>query len=257
VGKIGKIDQKWTFWIFFQKSHFWIIILKNCLRCVPRLEKLENSQKRCENRLILANFSHNLWSKNHVLKKVGRGKVAVVRESHKLFLSLTGEFAWKVWAVHKWKRENFHSNFPVRLKKILWEARSTPTLKTLKIPWGTPYSWATNCMPHGIFRVFKPYFIQKLVSKSSNFPTEHSTFALYLSSHRSLSHREHVAWCPNCKSRVAKPRVICNLGIISVENPLPPIQLCRSIITVSFSSEPIFPSKFWKFWKYLFTYRGE
>jgi hypothetical protein len=26
------------------------------------------------------------------------------------------------------KRENFHSNFPVRLKKILWEARSTPTL---------------------------------------------------------------------------------------------------------------------------------
>jgi hypothetical protein len=28
------------------------------------------------------------------------------------------------------------------------------------------------------------------------------------------------AWCPNCKSRVAKPRVICNLGIISVENPL-------------------------------------
>jgi hypothetical protein len=55
-------------------------------------------------------------------------KVAVVRESHKLFLSLTGEFAWKVWAVHKWKWENFHSNFPVRLKKILWEARSTPTL---------------------------------------------------------------------------------------------------------------------------------
>jgi hypothetical protein len=41
------------------------------------------------------------------------------------------------------------------------------------------------------------------------------------------------AWCPNCKSRVAKPRVICNLGIISVENPLPPIQLYRSIITIT------------------------
>jgi hypothetical protein len=30
------------------------------------------------------------------------------------------------------KRENFHSNFPVRLKKILWEARSTPTLGGIK-----------------------------------------------------------------------------------------------------------------------------
>jgi hypothetical protein len=26
------------------------------------------------------------------------------------------------------KRENLHSNFTLRLKKILWEARSTPTL---------------------------------------------------------------------------------------------------------------------------------
>jgi hypothetical protein len=34
-------------------------------------------------------------------------------------------------------------------------------------------------------------------------------------------------------SAVAKPRVICNLGIISVENPIPPIQLCRSIITIT------------------------
>jgi hypothetical protein len=27
------------------------------------------------------------------------------------------------------KRENLHSNFTLRLKKILWEARSTPTLE--------------------------------------------------------------------------------------------------------------------------------
>jgi hypothetical protein len=29
--------------------------------------------------------------------------------------------------------KKFHSNFPVRLKKILWEARSTPTLVNLLI----------------------------------------------------------------------------------------------------------------------------
>jgi hypothetical protein len=29
------------------------------------------------------------------------------------------------------KRENLHSNFTLRLKKILWEARSTPTLAQL------------------------------------------------------------------------------------------------------------------------------
>jgi hypothetical protein len=29
------------------------------------------------------------------------------------------------------KRENIHSNFTLRLKKILWEARSTPTLAVL------------------------------------------------------------------------------------------------------------------------------
>jgi hypothetical protein len=28
------------------------------------------------------------------------------------------------------KRENLHSNFTLRLKKILWEAQSTPTLGT-------------------------------------------------------------------------------------------------------------------------------
>jgi hypothetical protein len=36
------------------------------------------------------------------------------------------------------KRENLHANFTLRLKKILWEARSTPTLgddqKKKKIP---------------------------------------------------------------------------------------------------------------------------
>jgi hypothetical protein len=56
------------------------------------------------------------------------------------------------------------------------------------------------------------------------------------------------AWCPNCKSRVAKPRVICNLGTTSVEilthewclgttsveKPLPTFQLHGSIITTSF-----------------------
>jgi hypothetical protein len=31
------------------------------------------------------------------------------------------------------KRENLHSNFTLRLKKILWEARSTPTLTTCAI----------------------------------------------------------------------------------------------------------------------------
>jgi hypothetical protein len=71
--------------------------------------------------------------------------VAVVRESHKLILSLTGEFAWKVWAVHKWKRENFNSNFPVRLKKILWEARSTPTLVPDQ----------TNCSETDVYLIWK------------------------------------------------------------------------------------------------------
>jgi hypothetical protein len=35
------------------------------------------------------------------------------------------------------KRENLHSNFTLRLKKILWEAQSTPTLGTtqLLLPW--------------------------------------------------------------------------------------------------------------------------
>jgi hypothetical protein len=31
------------------------------------------------------------------------------------------------------KRENLHSNFTLRLKKILWEARSTPTLDMILI----------------------------------------------------------------------------------------------------------------------------
>jgi hypothetical protein len=83
---------------------------------------------------IYLGFGPKQWQRLFFSWKRGASKVAVVRESHKLFLSLTGEFAWKVWAVHKWKREKFHSNFPVRLKKILWEARSTPTLVSILSP---------------------------------------------------------------------------------------------------------------------------
>jgi hypothetical protein len=45
------------------------------------------------------------------------------------------------------KREKFHSNFPVRLKKILWEARSTPTL-------GLDSFFAPSCCPRleAVFR---------------------------------------------------------------------------------------------------------
>jgi hypothetical protein len=49
-------------------------------------------------------------------------KVAVVRDSHKLFLSLTGEFEWKFSRlpfIYCLLPQTFHSNSSVRLKKKL------------------------------------------------------------------------------------------------------------------------------------------
>jgi hypothetical protein len=65
-------------------------------------------------------------------------KVGVLRASHKIFLSLTGKFEWKFENLN----ENFpasiyvllkpfmqiHANSPVRLKKSLWDSRTTATL---------------------------------------------------------------------------------------------------------------------------------
>jgi hypothetical protein len=63
----------------------------------------------------------------------GQIKVGVLRASHKIFLSLTGKFEWKFSRFHLCTAQTFHANFPVRLKKSLWDSRTTATLVHLAI----------------------------------------------------------------------------------------------------------------------------
>jgi hypothetical protein len=56
-------------------------------------------------------------------------KVGVLRASHKIFLSLTGKFEWKFSRFHLCTAQTFHANSLVRLKKSLWDSRTTATLE--------------------------------------------------------------------------------------------------------------------------------
>jgi hypothetical protein len=81
-----------------------------------RIVKL-NTSRSSDRRTVL----YTLWY--HSLAKVG-----VLRASHKIFLSLTGKFEWKFSRFHLCTAQTFHANSPVRLKKSLWDSRTTATL---------------------------------------------------------------------------------------------------------------------------------
>jgi hypothetical protein len=61
------------FFDFFEKSHYFNVIILKLFLCVSRLEKRKISWKKFENQSILANFSHILWILITFLKKLVDG----------------------------------------------------------------------------------------------------------------------------------------------------------------------------------------
>jgi hypothetical protein len=70
-------------------------------------------------------------------------KVGVLRASHKIFLSLTGKFEWKFSRFYLCTAQTFHANSPVRLKKSLWDSRTTATLDPQEFRRHAP-NWMRN-----------------------------------------------------------------------------------------------------------------
>jgi hypothetical protein len=115
-------------------------------------------------------------------------KVGVLRASHKIFLSLTGKFEWKFPRFHLCTARTFHANSPVRLKKSLWDSRTTATDFGVLLPYSV-LLWL--CLP-------------RVVLKTSQAGKTHSNFRL---------------WPKKCQNQLQKQEPNLVIFFVSFLNP--------------------------------------